>query len=930
MEAMDPQADWKQRGSAGAESRADRGRIALTFGSYNQTTPWTDIRSLMWPALVDVVSGHRTGPKEGTCIVPATFRGTERKKEHADKIDVVFLDSDSGASLQEIRAALTALGWRGIISSTHSHGSSRTRVKRLHWAKFLATADDPVVAAEQYLVQEKGYLPRVAMNAHIVEEGDEHITFQHEPCPKFRIIVPLARPWRASDFPTQGVANAAWKERIEAVAAALGLNHDQSCTDTSRLFYLPRRPIDGPLPEIAILDGTPCDIFELPIARSQSRREKARRGSAAKPGSTDEFLYLGSDGAEQDLHDWAREHAHRFEIAAALKARRPGAFIDLVTDTHKHHMRCPNEEAHTQAGEDHATFCMNSSASSSRGFVIHCRHGHCDGRDRLLFLRQMLEQGWLTVEDLFDSAFRSPEDPTLPVIRSKPGAIVEVVDAAEQALIGASSGIYQRGHFLVRPAIVTVAIRNNQTVNAQHIVEVGDHALAEAMSAAARWEKWDGRSNKPVAIDAPLKVAITYKQRIGRWRLSPLIGIINAPTLRFDGSILEVPGYDPMTGLLLDTAGASFPCIPPRPCKVDALVALQVLEDLLIGFPFVNDVSRSVALSGLLTACIRRSLTTAPLHAYTAPTPGSGKSLLVDLACLIAAGREAGVLSQGRTSEELEKRLSAALLAGDPVIAIDNCDEPLGGDFLCAMLTQTIVRARILGRSEAPELPSNSFVTATGNNLRLVGDMSRRAVLCQLDAKIERPELRTFSSVPDAMIKTDRPKYLIAALTILRAYHVAGRPNRPDPLASYSDWSAWVRGALIWLGKADPVNSVEEVRSLDPARNGLMAVVAQWETVVGTGAVTAGDLIDIACSRKSALGDVAQGAHQYEFAHPELREALLEVAGSKGNINNVRLGKWLASNKDRLVEGCRIVCDGVSRGLTRWRLESAPAGSGHV
>lgn len=900
----------------------DSGHIAnfaVTFGSHNQTAPWSDVRRLTWAELADQLTHHEIGAKEGPCFVPATFRGGGRKKAHAQQIDIAVLDSDSGASLKEIQAALAARGWMGIISSTHSHGTSKTRVKRSHWAKFLAAADDPAVAAEQFLIREKSYLPSVATNAHIVGEDDENITFQHQPCPKFRIVVPLARPWRASDYPTQGAANAAWKERIEALAAALGLNHDQSCTDTSRLFYLPRRPADGPPPETAILDGAACDIFDLPITRPQSRRRESRRGNAAKPRSAAEFVYRDHTGAEHDLRDWAREHAHRFEIVAALKARKPEIFVDLVSDTHKHHIRCANEEAHTQAGKDHATFCLNASASPNKGgFIIHCRHAHCTDRDRLLFLRQMLEQGWLTVEDLFDKAFRTSAAAALPLIRNKSGAIVEVIDAAEQALIQSNTDIYQRGHFLVRPAIVTVAIRNNQTVNAQRIVEIGDHALAEAMSAAATWEKWDGRSNKPAAIDAPLKVAITYKQRIGRWRLPPLIGIINAPTLRFDGSILEAPGYDPMTGLLLDTGGASFPSIPDRPTKADALAALQILDELLIAFPFINEVSRSVALSGMLTACIRRSVPAAPLHAYTAPTPGSGKSLLVDLACLIAAGREAGVLSQGRTPEELEKRLGAVLLAGDPVIAIDNCDEPLGGDFLCAMLTQTIVRARILGRSEAPELPSNSFVTATGNNLRLVGDMSRRAVLCQLDPKIERPELRTFPSAPDAMIKADRARFLIAALTILRAYHVAGRPNPPHPLASYSDWSGWVRGALIWLGKADPVESVEEVRSLDPARSALLAVVAQWQVVVGTGSVTVGDLIDLACSRKPALGG---GAHHYEFIHSELREALLEVAGSKGNINNVRLGKWLAGNKDRLVEGCRIVCDGVSRGLTRWRLE---------
>jgi putative DNA primase/helicase len=91
--------------------------------------------------------------------------------------------------------------------------------------------------------------------------------------------------------------------------------------------------------------------------------------------------------------------------------------------------------------------------------------------------------------------------------------------------------------------------------------------------------------------------------------------------------------------------------------------------------------------------------------------------MLVDLISLVASGREVGVISQGKTDEELEKRLGALLLAGDHVIGIDNCEAPLGGEFLCSMLTQPSVRTRILGASKAPELPTNAFVTATGNNL---------------------------------------------------------------------------------------------------------------------------------------------------------------------------------------------------------------------
>ena len=74
----------------------------------------------------------------------------------------------------------------------------------------------------------------------------------------------------------------------------------------------------------------------------------------------------------------------------------PGHFVDSV----KVHCRCPNEDRHTKPGADGATFVMNADDSNNGGFVVHCRHGHCTGMDRLSFVRLMLEQRWLSNPDL--------------------------------------------------------------------------------------------------------------------------------------------------------------------------------------------------------------------------------------------------------------------------------------------------------------------------------------------------------------------------------------------------------------------------------------------------------------------------------------------------------------------------------------------------
>ncbi len=274
-------------------------------------------------------------------------------------------------------------------------------------------------------------------------------------------------------------------------------------------------------------------------------------------------------------------------------------------------------------------------------------------------------------------------DETRPLIRIFAGFMHETIDKAERALLRSDLGFYQRGSMVVRPAMVPVALSNGRQIDVPRLVHVKAHHMAEAFTKAARWERFDMRAMAWVNTDCPHRIAETYLVREGQWRLPVLTGIINCPTLRPDGTILDRPGYDAETGLLFDPQGADFPELPRDPHRTTACRALAFLDDLISTFPFVTPADRAVALAGILTALIRRSLPTAPLHGFNAPTAGTGKSLLVDLASLIATARPAPVIAQGKSEEEMEKRLGAALIAGDGLIAIDNCEQPLRGELLC-------------------------------------------------------------------------------------------------------------------------------------------------------------------------------------------------------------------------------------------------------
>ncbi|WP_426954186.1 hypothetical protein [Muricoccus radiodurans] len=485
-------------------------KVTCTFGHYTPTGPWTDVRTQPWADLAHLLTTHEVGIQEGTCIVPATFREGRRKKEQAERIDIVVLDSDAGFTLDQIRDAIADQGWAAAISSTHSHLTTRTKAKRGNWDKFLLSTTDLKRAPSDFL-REKGYLPHVVEDARVAEE---FVFFEHNPCPKFRIALPLLRPWLAASYDTQRAANTAWKERIEAIAATLSLNHDQPCTGTSRLFNLPRRPADGPPPETAVLEGEVSDLFSLPEAPSPvgAPAAKARSRGSKKKGRIapdDDFTHIDpKTGEVLDMRSWARTHAPRFEIVTALKARKPDVFTGRVVDKSKQHLRCVNEGSHTQAGKDAATFVLNASEGTHRSFVYHCRHGHCTDRDRLLFLRQMLQEGWLQIADLTDDTFLIPKDQLRPRIQVIGGEIASIVDQAEQALIRANAGLYQRGPFVVRPGTMMVRVAKEREVPARQIFEVEDHALVPLAQHRPPICDLQSPQRCPVAIDAGHKRCI--------------------------------------------------------------------------------------------------------------------------------------------------------------------------------------------------------------------------------------------------------------------------------------------------------------------------------------------------------------------------------------------------------------------------------------
>lgn len=490
-----------------------------------------------------------------------------------------------------------------------------------------------------------------------------------------------------------------------------------------------------------------------------------------------------------------------------------------------------------------------------------------------------------------------------PSILIQAGRVDLLATEAEAAIRHSNVEVYQRGRELVRPAQQEVPASKGRMTISAGMAKISHPGMIDLLSQAADWKRFDARRKREVAADPPGIVADVILARVGQWKLPSVAGVITTPTLRPDGTILHQAGYDPVTRLYQVVDPNLIPAyIPDRPTIQDARDALGILDALVDEFPFVSDADRSVALSAMITPIVRGAVTVAPLHAIRASTAGTGKSYLADTASAIATGRPCPVVAVSPKPEETESRLIGLLLAAFPLISLDNVNGELGGDLLCQAVERPTVRVRRLGASDIFEIESRATFYATGNNLRVKGDMTRRTVISNLDAGVERPEDRQFTHSPVEDVISDRGKYVAACLIIVRAYIVAGKPGMLPKLASFEEWSDLVRSPLVWLGRADPVDTTEQAREDDPDLIPLRNFVISWPTdQFGTASKTVKEMIDLANSKPdSVMGEPT------DFIAPEFREALIDVAGFRGNIDGRKLGYWLRGIEGRIINGLRV------------------------
>jgi hypothetical protein len=425
------------------------------------------------------------------------------------------------------------------------------------------------------------------------------------------------------------------------------------------------------------------------------------------------------------------------------------------------------------------------------------------------------------------------------------------------------------------------------------------------------------------------KVFWFKRERNGRRRVTPPAHVIRdvfgSPAVGFPRltRVVQTPvftatglhtteGYDSDTGLIYrPPPGFLLPQIPQNPTTVEIKEAVRWLRDELMGdFPFTGPADRANAIALQLLPFLRGLINgPTPLHALDKPTPGTGASLLVEVIGLVATGNPPAMLSEAMEAAEWGKRITAALLQSPALIVIDNVRRVLDSGDLAKALTARVYQGRILGESRLVDLPNEATWVATGNNVRLSGEITRRTIRIRMDANMEKPwdgrqfrhaDLRGFADL-------NRATLVASVLTIGQAWIAAGRPKGGHSLGMFEDWEATVGGVLQVAGIPDFLGNQQAL--YDDAN----ADAGPWTDFINEWWKRYRDRVVTVSEVWSIVDPANAGAIDFNLG-----------AGGDRALQT-KLGIRLRQARDRQFGSYKLVADGKSHSAQQWKL--VPSGT---
>lgn len=408
---------WYHPDDLDLQTEASRASITLMSGrSRNEGQGRWKAMTSTFGQFSQALRDHRVGPKDGPCFLQGESAGGHRKAVAMMANYIIGVDLDSGAPLSQVMQTIQQHGLEAVIYTTHSHLKDTSVIKRDHFMKWADATEVEEDAVRDYLINMKGTLPEIVEDLEIIDEAHHSeegvvILVRHKPMPKFRAVFPLKNPFVfAKRGGAQQDAIAEWKERYAGFCVALGLFFDEKCVDPARLFYLPRHAKGDKKFGSWIVMGEAVDLDAFDRVKMKRGRNNKRRAVAANAFTDAGDGHDDEDEADRyifgdlNLKGWAMKNAGKFEVQTMLEDVIGGDFIrEERGNKPGTHVECPFEAEHSSFGGG-GTFVVNASDNIEEGydsgFTFTCVHNSCSGRDRLDYIKELLEQELITVDDL--------------------------------------------------------------------------------------------------------------------------------------------------------------------------------------------------------------------------------------------------------------------------------------------------------------------------------------------------------------------------------------------------------------------------------------------------------------------------------------------------------------------------------------------------
>jgi hypothetical protein len=343
---------------------------------------------------------------------------------------------------------------------------------------------------------------------------------------------------------------------------------------------------------------------------------------------------------------------------------------------------------------------------------------------------------------------------------------------------------------------------------------------------------------------------VSYILAEDQWPFPALEAITHSPTIRQDGTVSQVPGYDSETRLIYHKSESAKPInIPEKPTTYEIEAALNLIDELLRDFRFDCQQSKANAIALLISPVIQPAIMdVTPLFLIDAPTAGSGKSKLAGVAAIISTGKDPRFTAAPTHDAEWTKKITAILSGGPSLVVIDNVKHVLQNEPLTMLLTAKIWEDRPFGKNtEMISLPNCATWVATGNNIRLGGDIPRRCIWIRLDPKMAKPHEREDFLHPDLeqWVKENRERILSALLTLCRSWYADDCPQYTIPtLGSFEKWSKVVGSILAHAGVTGFMENRDKLwEQSDTESTEWEEFLAAWVKIYGATPITPKELI---------------------------------------------------------------------------------------